>query len=147
MTPEALQVARDALLEAGSIADVLDLARTMAIKRVARGLPVAWVGLSPRIREVWARVAWPIDGQWLVGTIEWAPATRGHHVDWLRRPVTPAEVARHLTLAVALIDVDMLDIDPPRPRQSRRLSYDRIEIRIGGVPVVGDVEDSDGEAP
>ena len=68
MTP-TLSVARDALLEQATIADVLDLARTMALERLARGLPVAWVG--PEADTSTPVVAWlavmETDGSgWLV---------------------------------------------------------------------------------
>jgi hypothetical protein len=56
VTAEALQVARDALLESGNIAAVLAIARTMALERFARGLPVAWVGpvdASSRVLHIW----------------------------------------------------------------------------------------------
>lgn len=80
---DTLSVARDALLEQATIADVLDLARTMALERLARGLPVAWVGpveSSATVLHTWlavSRVGWADiwrdgvpwktpDGGWLV---------------------------------------------------------------------------------
>lgn len=61
-----LSVARDALLEQATIADVLDLARTMALERLARGLPVAWVGPvqgSSRVMHAWLATRQE-DGRW-----------------------------------------------------------------------------------
>lgn len=59
MTP-TLSVARDAFLESATIADVLDLARTMALERLARGLPVAWVGPGTATPlAVWLAVVMP----------------------------------------------------------------------------------------
>lgn len=68
MTP-TLSVARDAFLESATIADVLDLARTMALERLARGLPVAWVGpaeSSATVLHTWLAVPTHSAGQWYV---------------------------------------------------------------------------------
>ena len=116
MTPEALQVARDALLEAGSIADVLDLARTMALERLARGLPVAWVGpvsTGARVLHVWvAEMAspdvWRVrrDGE-IVRREQHDPEAR----TFRRVPVAWSQkvVAGRVTRAIAVLDAASVD--------------------------------------
>ncbi len=116
MTP-TLSVARDALLEQATIADVLDLARTMALERLARGLPVAWVGARPG-------TAMPL-AVWLVIAItpESSPALAEWHRDVWRDgrrytsggttggTATPIawslqSIHHYLTAAVAILDGD-----------------------------------------
>lgn len=65
MPADTLSVARDAYLEADDLAAVLDLARTMALERLARGLPVAWVETDGPVLAMPREQGWTV--YWYIG--------------------------------------------------------------------------------
>lgn len=125
MNVSALAIARDAFLEAASVAEPLKLAREISIERVRQGMSVAWIGATRSTSKVWHVWLAEVEAELVDDapprtkrpqprrppTFTWRQFVDGYvRRDRHRqnRPWTSATLTKHISAAIAVLDPEVV---------------------------------------